>query len=178
MNKITKGAIAAGSAAILLAGGAGSLAYWESSSTVGAGTVASGKLALTPVAGNGTWKNGTNTINTISSYKIVPGDTLTYTKNFTVAASGNNLGATVAVDKASISGALLATGGATVTTRVLKNSNPVTTLSSADDNATLTAEVTVAFPNTVTGTDFQTKSLDLSSVALKAAQTAPGTSGN
>ncbi len=178
MNKITKGAIAAGSAAILLAGGAGSLAYWESSSSVGGGTITSGKLALTPVAGNGTWKNGSNTVNTIASYKIVPGDTLTYTKNFTVAASGNNLGATVAVDKTSISGDLLAAGGATVTTRVLKNSNPVSTVSSTDDNATLTAEVTVAFPNTVAGTDFQAKSLDLSSVALKATQTVPGTSGN
>jgi alternate signal-mediated exported protein len=178
MNKTIKGAIAAGSAALLLAGGAGSLAYWESSNSVGGGTIASGKLALTPVAGNGTWKNGSNTINTIASYKIVPGDTLTYTKGFTVAASGNNLGATVAVDKSSISGGLLAAGGATVTTRVLKASSPVTTLSSADDNATLTAEVTVTFPSTVSGTDFQTQSLDLSTVALKATQTVPGTSGN
>ncbi|NKU44191.1 alternate-type signal peptide domain-containing protein [Rhodococcus hoagii] len=47
MNKKTKGAIAAGAAAALLAGGAGSFALWSDSETLNGGTITAGTLTLT-----------------------------------------------------------------------------------------------------------------------------------
>ncbi|MFY0408467.1 alternate-type signal peptide domain-containing protein [Solicola sp. PLA-1-18] len=178
MKKSTKGAVAATAAVALLAGGAGSLAYWSDSGTVNGGTITSGKLTLTPSATAGSWSNGANTISNISTYRVVPGDVLVYTKGFTLAAAGNNLTATVGVDPASVTGALVGTGGATVTTQVLEGATPVTTVTAADDTKALTAKVTFTFPTTVSGTTLQTATADLSTLALRVTQTAPGTSGN
>jgi len=47
MNKNLKGAIAVGAATILLLGGGGTLAVWNSSVNVAAGTISSGDLLLT-----------------------------------------------------------------------------------------------------------------------------------
>ena len=46
MNKSTKGALAASSAAVLLLGGAGSLAFWSDSQDVGSANITSGELDL------------------------------------------------------------------------------------------------------------------------------------
>jgi len=90
MNKLTKGAIATAAGVILLMGGAGTLASWNSSATAGASqAITAGSLSVT-AAGAGTWKSGATTINP-STFKIVPGDTLTYTQTFNVAATGDNL---------------------------------------------------------------------------------------
>ncbi len=47
MNRSTKGAIAAAAAAVLLLGGAGSLAYWSADGEVGGDTITSGSFTLT-----------------------------------------------------------------------------------------------------------------------------------
>jgi len=95
MNKLTKGAIATAAGVILLMGGAGTLASWNSSATAGAAqSVNAGTLAVTS-AGAGTWKNSLGT--TVSaSTRIVPGDTYTYSQTFNVTASGDALYFTVA----------------------------------------------------------------------------------
>ena len=46
MNKTVKGAFAAGTAAFLLVGGAGSLAYWNDTANVAGSTINSGTLTL------------------------------------------------------------------------------------------------------------------------------------
>ena len=46
MKKSTKGALAASSAAVLLLGGAGSLAFWSDSQDVGSANITSGELTL------------------------------------------------------------------------------------------------------------------------------------
>ena len=43
MNRTTKGAIAAGAAAVLLLGGAGSLAYWSDCQDAAGGTINSAR---------------------------------------------------------------------------------------------------------------------------------------
>ncbi|MBM4653639.1 alternate-type signal peptide domain-containing protein [Rhodococcus hoagii] len=51
MNKKTKGAIAAGAAAVLLAGGAGTMAAWNSSASLPSATITAGELKVTEKAG-------------------------------------------------------------------------------------------------------------------------------
>ncbi len=46
MNKTIKGVLAAGTASVLLVGGAGTLAYWNDSATVGGATFTAGDLKL------------------------------------------------------------------------------------------------------------------------------------
>lgn len=101
MNKATKGAIAAGAAGILLLGGAGSFALWEDSKTVDAAPISTGVLTLG--VGAGTWYDATagttGTITDISTFNIVPGDTVTYTTPVTVTAQGDNLKGEFKIEK-------------------------------------------------------------------------------
>jgi len=46
MNKTIKGSLAAGAAAVLLLGGAGSLAYWTDAADIDGGTITAGTLTL------------------------------------------------------------------------------------------------------------------------------------
>ncbi len=48
MNKTTKGALAASAAAVLLLGGAGSLAYWSDAETIQGGDVTAATCRWTP----------------------------------------------------------------------------------------------------------------------------------
>lgn len=94
MNKLVKGAIATGVGVVLLMGGAGTLAYWNAGTNLGTATITAGQLSVSPVA-NGAWKNGAANISSIGAFRTVPGDTLTYTQDVTLNASGDNLKFTV-----------------------------------------------------------------------------------
>lgn len=100
MNKATKGTVAIAAAITLLLGGAGSLAYWQESASVAATSVSTGQLHVTVPTTGSTWtvkKNTTATatpITNISTFKMVPGDIVTYTVPFTTTAEGDNLTAT------------------------------------------------------------------------------------
>ncbi len=93
MNKLTKSAIAGAAGIALLLGGAGSLAYWNSSATVSTSTISSGKLEVAINSG-AAWNK------TIT--KWVPGDTATYSANITVTAEGDNIKANLAFDTLSL----------------------------------------------------------------------------
>ena len=93
MNKLTKSAIAGAAGIALLLGGAGSLAYWNSSATVTSTTINSGSLSVA-IASGAAWNK------TIT--KWVPGDTATYSANLTVVAAGDNIKADLTFDKSSI----------------------------------------------------------------------------
>lgn len=86
MNKLVKASVASAAGIALLMGGAGSLALWNDSATVSSGTVSTGELSLTS-DGAGTWDND------IALW--VPGDTDTYTEEFTVVATGDNIAAEI-----------------------------------------------------------------------------------
>lgn len=190
MNKLIKGAVAGAAGIALLLGGAGSFALWNGSATTGTGTIRSGTLALASNASDagGTWTNtpyGSSTPITIdlSTFKAVPGDTLTFTKKLDVTAIGSNLKATLAVDPNTIAAtntdasvalktALLA--GMTVTvpaplpTNITAGGTANTfTVTGASAAQTVTVVVTLPFPRGTMGDNTtQTGSVDLSALAF------------
>ncbi|OZF51739.1 hypothetical protein CH293_14015 [Rhodococcus sp. 14-2470-1b] len=108
MNKATKGAIAAGAAAVLLLGGLGSFALWQDEETVGGGDINSGELNFDPV-GAGTWTETSVTPNADlgsdpSGFLIVPGDVLEYSTDYVVNWAGPNLRASITADFTNVIG--------------------------------------------------------------------------
>lgn len=97
MNKSTKGALAAGAAAVLLMGGAGTLAFWTSSQNVDGGAIASGHLRLTADATNvgcGAWQLDSAEQVPVTynpGDPLVPGDVLTKACAYTLEATGNHM---------------------------------------------------------------------------------------
>ena len=158
MNKTTKGALAAGSAAVLLAGGAGSLAYWTDDATVNGGSVTAGYLTIDPlvVAPNTAacdtdwvYANGTNAGATVLNF--VPGDQVTKDCTFTIRALGDNLEASPTVpDTVTVTPAPAAPSfDATVAATYAVPDRPITatdTITEADNNKTLTASILVTIP--------------------------------
>jgi alternate signal-mediated exported protein len=187
MNKLTSGAIVGTLGIALLLGGAGTFATWNQSTTANAGTVASGTLTIAN-SGTPTWKNisadaaaGGVAIANIASYKIVPGDTLEMTQTFTVAASGDNLKATLNYTpdsivattdadkalKAATTFAFTATGGGITTDATTKVVSVSSTTAGVNQ---VTVKLTVALPKDVSGVTAQGGSLNLSAVAFNLAQ--------
>lgn len=94
MKKVTKATIAAVAAGALLLGGAGTIALWQQSETVDAGTVNTGHLALT-VENNGVWTDisdgGAGVPFDPATEQIVPGDVVAYTQTVQIDAEGKNI---------------------------------------------------------------------------------------
>jgi len=92
MKKSTKGAVAAGAAAVLLLGGAGTLAYWTADDTVTGTTITSGHLTLDATACQGTtgWELEGDAFDT-SADTLIPGDTLTKECDLVVDVKGTHL---------------------------------------------------------------------------------------
>ena len=157
MNKTIKGSLAAGGAAVLLLGGAGSLAYWTDAAPVNGGAINSGFLTLEAqrvsetqdctdiVYAAGFAGAGTAVAN------FVPGDVVSTTCTFVVGAEGDNLAATPVIPEtvaitpsagaASFDAAVASTytlGGAAYT-----GATPITELNDGDE---LVATITVTLP--------------------------------
>jgi alternate signal-mediated exported protein len=162
MNKLTKAGISTAAAVALLMGGAGTLAYWNDSAGLdGAATITAGTLNVT-ATDNGAWAGITN----IADYRIVPGDTITFTQEITVTAEGNALVANLALAPNAITAgtsaadialadaltksatfAVTAGGGAGVVVGTGANAGTVTfTPGTGTLSTTLDVEVTITFP--------------------------------
>lgn len=102
MNKLAKGAIAGAAGIVLLLGGAGTFAFWNSSAGVSGGTVVAGNLQVVNDGTAGVWEDQTGATIDIANYRIVPGDVLTYTDDLTVTAVGDHLQATLALGPNSV----------------------------------------------------------------------------
>ncbi|MFD1814526.1 alternate-type signal peptide domain-containing protein [Rhodococcus gannanensis] len=167
MNKQTKGAIAAGAAALLLAGGAGTMAAWNASENVAGGAINSGKLTLTQEGSTGWTVNG-QAVADIASYLAVPGDEIVYNAAFKIGAAGDNLEAVLDVDEGSISGDLAAALDPAVA--VTLNGAPLAggVVTDANDGQVVQAQVTFNFD--ATGTDFQNVDADLSEFTVTLTQ--------
>jgi len=160
MNKATKGALAAGLGVAMLAGGAGTLAYWTHDETVTGGNINSGHLNLVTDATNagcGAWKLDTGeapATTYVDGDKLVPGDVLTKDCAFTIQAVGNHLRATVGVSTPNFSGTDTDfLGNLTATVGALKvNGTTVTAITDTDDGKALTASVTVTFDSAADNT--------------------------
>lgn len=177
MKKSTKGAIAAGAAAVLLLGGAGSLAYWNAEGAIEGGEITAGTLTLTPITTPAaTWElNGVAVVgNDLTSVLIVPGDTLEYTGAWTIGATGDNLLAGVTFsgleETASVADKVTVTDTYTVGTPAA----PLATgdeITDENDGDVLAATVVVDFPfGTTADNDSQGLTLDLTDGAVTLTQ--------
>ncbi len=159
MNKSTKGALAATCGAILLLGGAGSLAYWTDTEIVGGGAINGGTMTLGTDATNtgcGAWQLDSAEaapLTYTAGDPLVPGDVLTRACSYTVTASGNHLRATVGVTSPNFSGVAGDFGGnlsATVSS-LRVNGVVATEFTEANDGQSLTANVSVTWAGVDTG---------------------------
>lgn len=181
MNKMAKGAIATGVGVILLAGGGGTLATWNQASNASMGQVVAGDLNLE--AGAGVWTNALGNTVKVAEYKVVPGDTLTYTQPLTVTLTGDLMVARLAVTGAGADGGF--GGNALVSPTMLTDDATKAVLPTTDlkpgPNATrqVTASTTFTFKKSTTGRDAANKSysfgqgVNLPGIGYKLVQQAP-----
>lgn len=96
MRKSTKGAIAAGGAAVLLMGGAGTLAFWTATDDATGGVINAGTLTLTSVGCDADWVYAAGQAGAGQPVDLfVPGDVVTKECTFTIGATGDHLSATI-----------------------------------------------------------------------------------
>jgi len=190
MKKSTKGTLAAAAGAVLLLGGAGSLAYWNASATVNGGAVTTGSLTLSGGTCGATWvyANGTAAGQTVA--KVVPGDSITKSCTFTVGASGDHLSASLGAPATTAytkSPAGAGTDSLTVATTYTIDRTPVATLvngdklTSTDNGKTLTAKFVVTMPYgspTVNGNDTQDLTATLNALTVTLTQDTLGANPN
>ncbi|WP_313407746.1 alternate-type signal peptide domain-containing protein [Aeromicrobium sp.] len=171
MKKSTKGAVAAGAAAVLLLGGAGSLAYWSADGDVAAGSINAGTLSLTPVNA-GSWTLNGEAVTDQATLRVVPGDELLFTGTWTVSATGKNLRADVDFSGLQGSGDLATAAGVTVDENYTVNGVALTSdrLTSAHNGQTLAATVAVDFDFDAATNDSQGDVLTLSDGAITVTQ--------
>lgn len=192
MNKTTKSALAAGAAAVLLMGGAGSLAYWTDAETVTGGTVASGHMSLDGTTCDAGWKYAEGTTGAGSTVnKFVPGDVVSKSCTFTVSAVGDHLEGTLTTPAtATITSPTGTSLAGTVTATYAKAASGSTTftpiasgaiLKAADNGYTIKATIRVDFPYgsdenatpKVNTNDTQDKTVTLSDIAVTLKQNNP-----
>lgn len=180
MNKMAKGALAIGVGAALLLGGGGTLATWNATQNSSAGTIAAGDLNLEAVAG--TWTSnivGGIQPTAIASYKMVPGEKLTFTQKVNVTLTGTNLSANLAVTggkgtNGSAPGleefktANIAVSDVVLTKDSKAVANPLKTSVSGID-----ATVTFEFLGTTTGRDSTNAKYNLGAIGYSLVQNAP-----
>ncbi|WP_180933474.1 alternate-type signal peptide domain-containing protein [Nocardioides ungokensis] len=170
MKKSTKGALAAGAAASLLLGGAGSLAYWTSTGTISQSSISSGDLSLGSADCGTGWSfddvEGTGVLTGTS--KLVPGDVLTKTCTYVITAKGDHLKADVTASTPSLTGALAGSLSASVTNIKVDGVN-TTHITSADDGKSLSVTVGVTYAGT-SGNTTKNLSAVLNDITVTATQ--------
>ena len=175
MNKMAKGALATGVGVALLLGGGGTLAVWNQEVNASAGTIAAGNLQLATETGVWT-SNISGPVGNIATYKIVPGEKLTYTQNVDVTLEGNNIGANLTVTGAGANGtgaaafkaANISVGSVTLKKGEAAIANPLKTSVKG-----VQASVTFEFLGSTTARDSTNASYDFSQVGFKLEQVAP-----
>lgn len=139
---LIKGTAAIAVGAALLLGGGGTLASWNAADNAAPGTVVAGDLNVVK-SGTGAWKDRAGATIDIATYKVVPGDKLTYTQVLDVTLTGNKMAADITATGTGaangftpanviVSGTVLTVDGEAV-------SNPLTT------SKTVTATITFEF---------------------------------
>ena len=186
MNKLVKGSIAAATGIVLLMGGAGSLALWNDTASITGGAVTAGTLSIAAPATAPTtdgWKNSAGTvIPDISLYRIVPGDSISYTKTLNVTAIGNRLTAAISVDPTSV---VAATTGNTAANAALAsfitknatftvNGAAATTISASTTTQTVVVTATINFTSGAAGVENAAKTgvVNLNNFNINLVQTA------
>ncbi len=170
MKPIIKAAVATSAGAFLLLGGAGSLAYWQSTDDIDTGSVSAGRLALTNATA-GAWELNGSPIADVSAVRVVPGDELAWDGAFDIAAIGDNVKGVLAVSGATAGGSLAPYVDVTAVAWTVDGQTHSTTVTNADDGKALAVALTVDFPfgSTVDNAS-QGQVLDLTDVAVTLTQ--------
>ncbi|MFE5839794.1 alternate-type signal peptide domain-containing protein [Arthrobacter sp. NPDC056493] len=161
-SALIKGTAAIAVGAALLLGGGGTLASWNASASATPGTIVSGDLNVAAAAG--VWTDRTGATVNIASYKVVPGDKLTYTQVLNVTLTGDKMAANITTSgtgaadgfttgNVTVTGPALTVGGVAV-------SNPLKT------TQTVTATITFEFLSTTTGRSDVAKAYNFGNVAF------------
>lgn len=178
MKKSTKGAAAAGTAAVLLLGSAGSLAYWTQTQDVTGGTIQSGDLSLSaPDCGDGwiydTGEDTSGAAYTPGTSLLVPGDVISETCTTAVTATGEHMRGTITAS-APTDISPFSVGVDTISdgTTALVSGGTFTEKNSGD---TLSVTITVTFPSgSTTSPDTRNLTKSLDNIALTATQAHAG----
>lgn len=167
MKKNTKGAIALGAAALLLAGGAGTYAAWSDDATLAGGDVTAGHLRITEVDG-GTWAWANGDDFNPGSDRIVPGDTVQYTAKYELEVSGTNLVASLTSDIGQVSGDLAQ--HLTVTT---ESTDDIANITETNNRDIVEVTTSITFDADTINQDGADATADLSGSTITLEQTAP-----
>ncbi len=155
MKKATKGALAAGSAAVLLMGGAGTLAFWTDSVTAEGTEITAGHLKLVNADCGDDWVLDGGAV--YGSQLLVPGDSLTKSCSYELDIAGEHLtevdfavnvptdvtGAAALVDEISVTTAVELNG-------VAQGSGNNVAVADGDD---VTVDITITWPYGVEDND-------------------------
>lgn len=177
MKKQTKAAVAAGAGAILLLGGAGSLAYWNDSGATPGGEISSGQLSLDDCTGGGVWTDANDdTVININTFKVVPGDSVSYVCETAINATGDNLTATLTVDIGDVTGdadleaALNPTISATANGVALPEGETGVQIVPTVETQPIVVTVTMTFDPDTIGTTAQNETINLEATTLTLVQ--------
>ena len=182
MNKTTKGALAATTAGVLLLGGAGSLAFWSDSLTIGGSTISSGHISLDDTTvgdcADADWlldgdEATADAVFDPATSRLVPGDSITKTCTFDINAVGDHLRATLAAtggaEQAPVAGGDLRPAVNT-TAEFTVDDLTVSTITEDNNTDELEAKITLEFPYGVEANASQDDSLDLSAYTVSLTQ--------
>lgn len=176
MNKMAKGAMATGVGVVLLAGGGGTLATWNQAQTASMGSVVSGDLNLvasTTDAGKGQWTNAAGTKVNVATYKVVPGDSLTYTQDLAVTLTGDLMKAKLAVTGTGVDTGFGGSAAVSPTTLVKGTEILPTQVLTPADSGIVKASTTFTFKAATANRDAASANFNFGTVGYKLEQQAP-----
>jgi alternate signal-mediated exported protein len=149
-SALIKGTAAIAVGAALLLGGGGTLASWNAADNAAPGTVTAGDLNVVKTAA-GVWKDRAGATIDIASYKVVPGDKLTFTQVLTVTLTGDKMAANIAaIGTGAVNG--FTPANVIVSDTVLTAGTPSAVVSNPlMTSKTVTATITFEFKAATTG---------------------------
>lgn len=177
MNKLVKGAIATGVGVILLVGGGGTLATWNQTQSASMGSVVSGDLNLevNTATDKGHWTNASGSTINVATYKVVPGDVLTYTQDLKVTLTGDQMRARLSLTVNGTNNGFNLNNVDVYPTTLMKGGKDVNgAVLLPADSGIVTASTKMAF-KTSTGLRDSTKANGALDIGYKLVQDAPAT---
>jgi len=180
MHKTVKAGLAAAVAALLLTGGAGTVAFWTETELVPGNGISSGRLGLGAAdcdPGPGTapvWTLDRGSTFDVAADDLVPGDTLTRVCTFAITADGKHLVADLTAGGGADDDSNALEGALDAETVFEVGGDTRTQISSADGGKSLVATTTVTFRY---GTSSDNTSQGLSAVLADLTATAPQAHG-
>jgi alternate signal-mediated exported protein len=168
-STLIKGSAAIALGAALLLGGGGTLANWNAEAAAAPGTIVSGDLNVQ--TGTGTWTDRNGATVNIATYKIVPGDKLTFKQDLTVTLHGDKMAANVATTGVTpTNGFTAANVDVSPVKLTVGSADLANPLVAAAGTQTVTATVSFEFKSTTTARDDVNKSYNFNTVAFQLTQ--------